>query len=165
MAPNSIYVCVTGGTDLDVATAIYSKKSGGCQYTNGAAIPVSQVVVDPISGQSTTVLFDRPDDIPILVKITVAQNSAIVDPVGAVTQAILDYASGDLDGQPGFQIGASVSAFELSGAVNQEAPNLYVINSQTTLASAPLDFSSDPIPVSIFEQATVNGSSIIVVVV
>jgi hypothetical protein len=52
---HSIWACVDGGTDLDVATAIYNSKAGGSNW-NGS---VSQAVTDIFSFQVSTVKFDR----------------------------------------------------------------------------------------------------------
>lgn len=61
--PHSVYVCVAGGTDVDVAEAIYGSKSAGCGYTDiseGAGTQVEESVTDSTSGQSTNVIFYRP---------------------------------------------------------------------------------------------------------
>lgn len=164
MNPNSMYACVDGGTNLAVATTILQKKGGGCGYTNGAGTPVSQIVVDPASGQNCTILFDRPILKPVLVKAFVRQGQSTENPTEAVKQAILSYANGLIDGESGFVIGASVSCFELSGAVTQQVPGIYVQQVQSTLA-AVVNYTNAEIPIAIFEKATIQYSSIIVVLV
>ncbi|WP_197335291.1 hypothetical protein [Ralstonia solanacearum] len=56
MKPHSIWVCVDGGTDTDIANALLKNKSAGAGW-NGA---VEVAAVDPASGQQYTILFDRP---------------------------------------------------------------------------------------------------------
>jgi uncharacterized phage protein gp47/JayE len=161
--PHSMYACVDGGTDLDVATAIFNKKGGGCDYNNGFGTPVS-VNITGSSGQIYTVLFDRPIYVPILVKVTVSVGNSIQDPTTAIQNAILSYANGTLNpDESGFVIGAAVSCFELAGAINQAVPSIYVHNVQTSLLS-PINYSNAEIPITLYQRATITQSSITVVI-
>ena len=163
MVPNSIYVCAVGGSDEDIATAIITRKSGGCNFTNGASgDPRSYAYTDPNSGQVTDVLFDRPDLIQILVQVTVQTNSAVTNPQDAVTQAILDYMNGLINGKPGWAIGTDVSSFELAIAIGQEVPALFVELVQTKISSDP-DFSSANILIGPWQQAQTNPGNITVI--
>ncbi len=164
MLPNSIYMCVSGGDNLAVATMIYNRKSGGCNYTNGASmINVSQDVTDPTSGQVQTILFDRPDLIPILVQVYVNNNSFITNITSVVQNAILDYVNGLQEGNAGLVVGVSVSSFALAAAVNIEVPGLLITNLLITLASA-IDFETTEIPIDVWQQATISQSSIAVII-
>lgn len=162
LPPHSIYLCVDGGSDPDVAAAILSKKSGGCNYTPGS---VTENVVEPSSGQTYAVTFDRPTEISILVRVTISVGSSIVDPESAVKQAILDYAAGLVNGERGFVVGAPVSCFELAGAVTYENPGIYVKKVETAADTMSPVYSTDEIPISIKEIAKVVGTSITVVIV
>lgn len=165
MVAHSIYTCVDGGSNTDIANALVSKKSGGCNYNNGAsADPQDVTVVIPFSGQVMHILFDRPDLLPILVRATVKANSSIQNPIAVVKKAILDYAAGLIPGDAGLMVGTSVSCFELSGAVNIEAPGIFVQNMETTLASI-VNYSNAEIPIALWEKATLVDSSIVVVLV
>ncbi|OWK36888.1 baseplate J/gp47 family protein [Fimbriiglobus ruber] len=66
MVGHSIYACIEGGTDTAVAAALLENKSSGCAWNGGTSVSV----VEPASGQSYTVLFDRPTQVGILVKVT-----------------------------------------------------------------------------------------------
>lgn len=165
MLPNSIYCCVSsvaGVTLLQIAQAIYAKKTGGAQYTNGASTsPQSQTVVDPYSGQSTIVKFDQSNLVPILVQVTYSSTTAIVDPTDSVVNAILAYAAGLVNGQPGFAVGKAVSPFEISGAITSYVPNLFikkVLISKTT----SVDLEPVEIPINLWEQATTDATLITV---
>lgn len=160
LIPHSIYVIVDGGTDTDVATSLLNKKSMGCAYNGSTNVTLTV----PISGQSYIVKFDRPDVISVLVKATVKANSSIQDPTTAVKQAILDYANGLLPGEPGFVVGASVSPFELAGAVNIEVPGLYVKKMEVSFASVT-SWTTDELPILIYQIANITIDSIIVDVV
>lgn len=70
---HSIFVCVKGGTDSDVARAIYNHKSAGCGYTNegvtGATLK-NITVEDENTGTTYQVQFYRPSEISTT-KVTV----------------------------------------------------------------------------------------------
>lgn len=159
MVAHSIFVCVDGGTDLDVATTLLAKKSGGCAWNGSTSVDV----VEPASGQTYTVLFERPTPVPIQVKVTVRNQSSLIDVESAVRQAVMDYAQGLIAGEPGLVVGASVSPFEIAGAVNQENPGIYVQKCEVSLLS-PTSWTTDEIAISITEIATLELGNIIVVV-
>lgn len=62
--PHSVFVCVNGGNDLDIARAIFRSKSAGCAYhveTDPSADPIDVSVADD-TGVSSTVRFYRPTE-------------------------------------------------------------------------------------------------------
>jgi hypothetical protein len=162
MVPHSLYVCVDGGTNVDVADTLTATKDGGCNYNNGASgNPQTVPVTNIYSGQTIDVLFDRPDLIQILVRVTVNADASVQDPITSTQQAILDYANGLIEGEEGLIVGMNVSTFELAGAVNKENPAIYVQNMETSLVS-PLNYSNAEIPIEIWQRALIQQSSIIV---
>lgn len=165
MIGHSIYACVNGGANTDVANALNSKKSGGAAYNNGASTsPQSINVTDSYSGQIIAVLFDRPEVIQILVRATVQNNSSISDLRDSVIKAILDYQSGLIPGNLGLQVGVPVSCFALAGAVGYEIPGLFVINMEISLIS-PISYSNAEIPIELWQVAQIQSTSITVVIV
>lgn len=154
LVPKSVYACVRGGTDTDVAAALLENKSSGADWNGGTTVNL----VEPASGQTYAVKFDRPAEIGILIRVTAkgGTNDQII-------QAILDYAAGLLPGQPGFVVGANVSSFELSGAINIENPGIYVKKVELDLASGGSGFSTDEIPININQIAFTQSSYISVV--
>ena len=157
MVAHSIYACVQGGSDADVARALYDTKTVGAAY-NGA---VTVNVTDTFSGQVTPVKFDRPTEIPILVRVTV--RSTPMDVQTLVRDAIMDYVNGDLEGGMGLTVGANVYPFEFSGACNQIEPSIVVTNVE--LSTDGTTWSSAPLTVALDEVATLQRSSITVNVV
>lgn len=158
LVAKSIYVVVDGGTDLDVATAILAAKSGGANY-NGATVVN---VVEPSSGQSYAVRFDRPELIAIKVRATVRVQGALGDPAAIVRAALMSYAAGEIDGETGFVVGQSASPFEMSGAVNRQAPAVYVQKMEIATLAGSLAVAE--IPIGIAQQITLNINNIEVVV-
>lgn len=165
MVGHSIYACVDGGSDIDVANVLLDKKSGGCDYNNGASShPVDQIVVVPRSGQIMHILFDRPDLIPVICQVTVKADSSITDPTNAVKSAILAYVNGELNGEAGLTIGTPVSAFELAGAVTTVYPGIFVHDLKISLQS-PINLDYAEIPIRIYQKAVMDSGSISVILV
>jgi hypothetical protein len=159
MIPHSIWACVDGGTDLDVATTLLNGKSMGAGWNGDVEVEVTE----PASGQVYPVHFDRPTPVPILVRATVRVGSGVVNPTLAVQEAILAYAAGDIDGEEGFTVGAGVSPFEIASAVNVEIEGTYVrLMEVATVASGV--YQTTEIPLEIFEQATLLIGGITVIV-
>lgn len=125
---NAVWVCVDGGSDLDVANAMLAGKSGGIPWDVGttAGTPVSVNVVETASNQTYTVMFTRPIESAIFARLTVIQKYTIASPQQACQDAILSWAAGEQDSEAGLVTGASVSSFELAGAVNVGVPGMYV---------------------------------------
>ena len=164
LVANSIWVCVSGGSDADVASALLGAKSAGCNWNNGnSGNPISEIVVDPTSGQSYSVLFDRPELIPVLYEVTIL-SSTVTNASDVVKQAILAYANGELDGEEGLVTGADVSPFEAAGAVNVVEPAITVTKVEVTTVAAA-SFLPETIDIELFERATIVESSIAVIVV
>lgn len=157
---HSVWACVDGGTDDAVARALLENKSGGANW-NGS---VTVNLVEPSSGQTYPVKFDRPADIPVKARVTVRNLSALTDVSAAVRQAITDYAAGLQDGEPGFVVGASVSSFELAGAINRQSPGIYVQNCEISLVS-PTSWVVGEIAVALDEIASILSGNIEVIVV
>ncbi|HLV83307.1 MAG TPA: baseplate J/gp47 family protein, partial [Devosia sp.] len=95
MVANSIWYCVEGGTDEEVAFAIMSKKDPGANFNGALTVPIT----DPSSGQIYQVKFDRPTPIPVWVRFTVAPVALDVDAI--CKDATMAYADGTLEGNQG----------------------------------------------------------------
>ena len=160
LVAHSIWACVDGGTDADVAATLLEKKSSGSNW-NGA---VTVAVFEPASGQTYDVQFDRPTPVAIQARLTVRASSSLADPAQAVKDAVLAYANGELEEEPGFTVGTDVSPFELAGAVNRLFPGIYVQKAEVSLAS-PTSWTTDPIDIALDEIATITSGSILVVLV
>lgn len=155
MDPHSIWACVDGGTDANVAAALLENKSSGCAW-NGAE---EVTLIEPVSGQPYLVKFDRPVAVPILIKVTtpngISQN---------IKSAILQYVAGELGGLEGFTVGSDVSPFEIAAAINYSYPETFI--SKVEIATAlptPGAWSTDTMTIDIDELASTQDSYITVV--
>lgn len=153
MIPHSVYACVDGGSDEDVAAALLENKSCGAGW-NGAEI-VS--IIEPASGQTYSVKFDRPDEIGILVRVT----SPNGDP-DSIIDAVLQYASNDVPGLTGFAVGEDVSPFEIAAAINLLYPSTFITKVEISLVS-PISYTTDNIVIAIDEKAFTQSDYITVV--
>lgn len=159
LLPHSIYVCVDGGSDGDVAFALLSKKSMGANWNGDVEVEL----IDESSEQPYIVRFDRPDIIPVLARVTVRVVNPLINPQTAVRQAILAYVAGEQEGETGFTVGTSVSPFELASAVNRQEPGIYVQNLEVAYQSDGI-FGTATLPIEIYEIASLSEGGIQVVV-
>lgn len=85
LIPNSLYVAAVGGTDADVAQAIWKKKAPGCSYNGNTTV----TVYDTNSGYdppypSYVVKFQRPAALPVLFAVNLQLSAQV--PSDALTQ-------------------------------------------------------------------------------
>jgi uncharacterized phage protein gp47/JayE len=154
LPPHSIAPLVDGGTDEDVALAIYLKKNPGCAlHSVGTLVQVE--VTSPVYPQNKKVItFSRPIDLAMTVVVDITDDGTL--PANAddlVTNAIIEYAEGDLIAtgcgfnSTGFVIGEDVPVSRLNTPVNQvigQYGNSYVtgltVNGQS-VGLVPVDFN------------------------
>ena len=132
---HSILAIVDGGDSEEIAKVLYNKKTIGAGYLASTTDPdiqiVSETVLDPIYGTSYTVKFARPKIVDLVVEITVArQNYTGDDLETAVKTAIVDWSLGDNDEVDGLKIGTDVSPFEISAAVSNTLPEIFIRDCQ-----------------------------------
>lgn len=101
VAANSLYVGVYGGTDADVAAAIWGKKNPGCGFSGTTTVTVEDTnggYVEPLP--SYQVSFTRARDFPFVVQVTLLNNngvpSTVVSDVVTAVQAV--FAGTDVTG-------------------------------------------------------------------
>ena len=114
---HSLYACVDGGTDLNVATALLNRKSAGCDW-GGTNTSVS--VTEPVSGRTYTVVFDRPTVINIEAAITINTDSVNSDnPQEIVQQAVFDYINK-------LSVNGDVFPFQLAAVIYEALPGVKI---------------------------------------
>lgn len=159
LTAHSIYACVDGGSDNDVALMLLRKKSLGAAWNGGTAVAVT----DPYSLQEYTVRFDRPTVVQIFVRVTVVANGASYPDIPAVVRAaMVSYANGEQEGEPGFVVGGDVSPFELAAAVGRVAPPLYV--RAITLSTDGVTYAAAEIAMTIAQKGGLLSGNIAVTV-
>ena len=67
--PHSVYLCILGGKDEDIAQALYETVSAGCEYTGSTSIEVK----DPLTRATDTVRFSRPNELAVKMVVYLVQ--------------------------------------------------------------------------------------------
>lgn len=155
LKPHSIYVCVEGGSDDDIARALLESKSLGAGWNGATTVSITE----PVSGQRYDVSFDRAESVPVFVRVTARFNG--LDAQTIIPAAIIAYKDGELDGDEGFTVGRNVSPFELAGAVNQVEPRLFVTRVEVSLDGQ--EWGMEEIPISIRQVAAISVGAIQVI--
>lgn len=157
LVAHSIWACVDGGSDQQIAETLLAKKSCGSNW-NGS---VTENVTDPWSGQVYPVQFERPTDVPIMIRVTVRASGGVADPITTVRKAIMDYANGLVNSESGLTIGIPASSFEIAGAINYQTPLIFVSNLEVALLSVTPAWLQI-IPIGRTEKATIQEADIAV---
>lgn len=124
---HSIWACVYGGTDKEVAQALFETKTAGGAY-NG---DVSVIVKDPTTSRTYEINFDRPKEVNVFIRITAS--SSTLDLQTLIPDLVMNYVNGVLEGDHSFVVGMDVSPFEISGAINQQEPSIFVKNVELSI--------------------------------
>ncbi|PWF25067.1 baseplate J/gp47 family protein [Corticimicrobacter populi] len=154
---HSIWACVDGGTDQEVAQALFETKTVGGGY-NGA---VSVQIPDPVNGRLYEVKFDRPENIVLLIRVTV--RASPLDVQQLVPDLIMNYVNGDIEGDVSFVVGSDVSTFELASAINQQEPTIFVKKVELSVFGSGT-WSADTMEIAPNQIARTQRSSIQVVI-
>lgn len=155
LLPHSIWVCVRGGTDLQIATALLEAKGIGPNYNGVVAVSV----VEPASGQTYIVNFDRPTLVTLFVRVTAKFNNT--DGLTIIPAATIAYAQGELEGDAGLVVGASVSPWEISGAINQVEPRIKV--NKVELSTDGITWSTNLLAIMLNQQADLTKARVLVI--
>ena len=84
---HSVFVSVVGGSDEDIAEAIYNSCSAGCDYNGNTTVAVT----DSATGAGEKVTFYRPADYPMYVRVTLQGKDSLPDDYEAtVKNAVYD---------------------------------------------------------------------------
>ena len=73
LAPHSVYIAVLGGSDAEIAEAIYNSVSGGCDYNGN----VSYKYTDKATGAIETVKFTRPQEVILRINVNIRDNAEL----------------------------------------------------------------------------------------
>lgn len=167
MERNSMWVCVNddGGISSEIAAVMLSCKPPGCKLThstNSRGTPVTVDQIDEVTGQVYPMRFVRSVPRNVWVRLYVRNNATMSDLPNSVVNAVLDYAAGRTDSDPGLVVGAPVSPYTIAGSVVSQIPGTFVrlcevSTNGTTWQTAQID-------VGIWERAVLPRGNISVIV-
>lgn len=161
---HSICVIVDGGISSEVAKALFEVKTGGTGYTAITGQSVQETVIDGAFGVPYTVTFNRPEVIDFKIAVQVKNiNYSGSDLISDVKQAIINWANGLIAGVDGLKIGQDVSPFEISAAISDQIPEIYVKSCQIALLEGVL--GTNELTFTISQVGQILTSNITVTVV
>lgn len=152
-----IYACVEGGSDSDVANALFQSKAVGPGYAGSVTVPVT----DASSGQTYDVKFDRPVERTFQARFTVKPSP--LDALNIIQNAVQSYVNGELEGDAGLVVNQNLSPFELAGAVNIVEPRIFI--TKVELSTDGLTWSTAEITIKLNEVARLPKSAVQVVII
>lgn len=141
IAAHSVYVAVAGGADADIAQAIWSKKSLGCDY-NGSTEFVLSDTSYPIPYPTYTVKWVTPTAVPIFISVNLANSVALPsDIVTQVQNAVLAAFNGT-DGGQRARIGSTIYAGRYYSGIGNIATGVEIISITIGQAADPTGSST-----------------------
>ena len=157
--PHTLYVVADGGSNTDIANAIFEHKSLGCGYTGTESVTIYGKFNQPY-----TVKFNRPTYKPIQVAVSVNAptnvNTSNVEQ--DVKNTLAAWANGEIPGVDGLKLGVDVSPFEAASAITAQIPDLFVTSVEVAFTSGTL--STDTLDIKVHEKATLSADDITVTV-
>ena len=161
IAAHSVYVAVVGGTDADIASAIWRKKDLGCD-TNGNT---SATVVDP-SGYSYpqpsySIKFQRPASLAVKFAVRIVNDPSLPSNIVTLVKNAIIARFNGADGTTRERIGATILASRYYGAVVSVASNVSLLDVLIGTSSPTLT----QINVGIDQRPTVSSADITVTLV
>lgn len=154
VAPHSIYIAVLGGTDEDVALAIWKSKDVGADYNGDTTVMITDTENYSYPYPTYAVKFQRPA--PVAVKIAISIVDSPVVPVDAAANIKAAIIAGD----PA-RIGQEVVAGQFFAAVQGVSPYIKILSiliGEATPTGASVNIGID-------EVATFSASDITVTLV
>lgn len=158
LVAHSIWACVDGGNNSDIAMSLLENKTDGANW-NGAT---TVAVVEPSSGQTYNVKFDRPTYTFIYGAMTIKQGTYTGNLQQDAAQAVADYFVGNIDGFKKVGIGDTVSPFEIAAAVVSVCTGAIVMN--CTIGTSPGSLNPADITIPLNKRAQTNNTAFIITV-
>lgn len=156
IAAHSVYACVDGGNDNDVAYALFTRKSSGSAWTAITGQSVTVDVIDPTYNDTYQVTFNRPDAQQIQANIEMdVTTSAAPDPQTAVKNAVYDYINS-------LAIGEDVLVLQVANAIVNAVPGVKLTTVEIAKVGGTLSTSN--ITIHINEAAKTQLTNITVTI-
>lgn len=156
LPPHSVEAIVYGGTNADVAAAIFARKAAGVQTTGD----VSAQLLDA-SGRLKTICFSRPTTLPIFVKITGLVTNDAYGGDATVKAAIVDHIGSEVGdiATSGLPIGETVYYNRLMGPMNATAG---VVDYTLEISTDGTTWVKDNIAVTARQKAVTSAERVVI---
>ena len=128
---HSIALVVQGGTDTEIADALFAARSAGCGYTPISGQSVTVTVYDGTGAykMAYNVVFNRPAAVDIDINITVGRgNYTGTDEAleEAINNALASWVAGNIDKVERPRIGGTVYTYEIGAAISEAIPEIII---------------------------------------
>jgi hypothetical protein len=159
VAAHSVYVAVVGGAVADVAKAIWSKKSLGCNY-NGTTTYVVEDDNYSTPKPQYTVKWVTPTPLPIYFQVTIVNNPNMVSNVTDLIKTAIVNAFNGVDEGTRARIGATIYSGRYYPGIAGVDPNVEILSVFLGATASPTGTS---ITVGIDQSPTLDPANISVV--
>lgn len=138
LKPNSIYVGVVGGSDQEIAEAIFRKLNAGCDMNGNTTVTVQDKEYTwPYPEYLYT--FNRPTPTPVKFKVTIANNASLPATIIQDTKnAVIATFTGD-NGAQRARIGGKIFASNYYAAVAQISNTVSILQIKVGITLPNLD--------------------------
>ncbi|MDB5777619.1 MAG: hypothetical protein JWP38_3752 [Herbaspirillum sp.] len=150
LAPHSIYVVAAGGLALDIATAIWNKKSVGADYNGNTSVTVTDNSGYSLPYPTYVVKFQIPTPQPILFDVRIANIATLPSNIVSLVQNAIIAAFSGNDGGPRARIGSTIYASRYYAPVSAvsagyvEILSILIGTSSATLNALTVDIGYVP---------------------
>lgn len=158
---HSIYVAAVGGTDADVAAAIWRKKDAGCDYNGNTSVTVTDDNGYNYPQPTYVVKFERPAALPVLFAVSLVNDPSLPSDIVARVKAAIIARFNGADGTTRERIGSLILASRYYGAVVSVASNVSLISVLIGTVTATLS----QVSVGIDQKPTLSAADIAVTLV
>lgn len=158
-----VYVAVVGGSDADVAKAIYQRKNGGCNLTGNTTAQV----VDDESGVAIPypvyqIQFERPAALAVKFSVSIKSSASLPANISDLVKAsILDTFNGASDYASRARVGGLIFASSYYAGIAAISSSVLILSVKVGTTTASLD----SIEVGVDQVPTLSVSDIEVVIV
>lgn len=138
LVKNSIYVAAVGGTDAEVADAIWRKKPPGCDMNGSTVVTVtgSSTLYSPPLPQ-WTIKFVRPTPTPIFFQVNILNNALVPsDAVSQIQNAIIAAFAG-ADGGTRARIGSTILSLRYAAPIISLGTWAQIVSIQVGSSNTP----------------------------
>lgn len=161
LLPHSVYVAAVGGTDADVAAAIWRKKDVGCDYNGNTSVTVTDESGYNYPQPTYVVKFERPAALPVKFAVQLVNDVSLPSNIVALVKAAIIARFNGTDGTTRERIGALILASRYYGAVVGVASNVSLISVLIGTVTPTLS----QVAVGIDQKPTLSASDISVTLV
>ncbi len=136
VAPHSVYVAVVGGSVSEIARAIWSKKSLGCNTNGNTSVSVMDDSGYAYPQPSYEIKFEVPSPVPINFAVSIVNNPLLPSNITTLVQAAIQNRFNGADGSSRERIGSNVYASRYYGAIAAVDSNVQIISVQVGISTA-----------------------------